>query len=115
VLTKHLITQKLEVFLILKSIKTLIFLTAFFNFATELIFYKMKEFFEAIAWLFEEVLFLPYNVLRELELNNWWLANSINWIFAIVIFSLFIYWTHQLKIFNDKGEENKDPSAHSFL
>ena len=87
----------------------------FLNLQKEFIFNKMKEFFEAIAWLFEEVLFLPFNVLRELELNNWWLSNSINWIFAIVIFSLLIYWTHQLKIFNDKGEENKDPSAHSFL
>jgi hypothetical protein len=26
-----------------------------------------------------------------------------------------IYWINQLKIFNDRGEENKDPSAHSFL
>jgi len=26
-----------------------------------------------------------------------------------------VYWTIQLKIFDDKGEENKDPSAHSFL
>lgn len=87
----------------------------FLNLQKEFIFNKMKEFFEAIAWLFEEVLFLPFNVLRELELNNWWLSNSINWIFAIVIFSLLVYWTHQLKIFNDNGEENKDPSAHSFL
>jgi hypothetical protein len=75
----------------------------------------MKELFEAIAWLFEKFLFLPHNILRELELSNWWLANIINWGFAIVIFSLLVYWTIQLKIFNDKGEENKDPSAHSFL
>jgi len=27
----------------------------------------MKNFFEGIAWLFEEILFLPYAVLRELE------------------------------------------------
>jgi hypothetical protein len=26
-----------------------------------------------------------------------------------------IYWVNQLKSFDDKGEENKDPSAHSFL
>tara|TARA_B100000780_G_scaffold261963_1_gene214746 strand:- start:236 stop:463 length:228 start_codon:yes stop_codon:yes gene_type:complete len=75
----------------------------------------MKELFESIAWLFEELLFLGHDFLRELELTNWWLANSVNWIFAIVIFSLLVYWTIQLKIFNDKGEENKDPSAHSFL
>ena len=75
----------------------------------------MKEVFEAIAWLFEEVLFLPYNLFRELELSNWWLANAVNWGFAIVIFSLLVYWTIQLKIFNDKGEEDQDTSAHSFL
>jgi hypothetical protein len=75
----------------------------------------MKELFEAIARLFEKVLFLPHDILRELELSNWWLANIINWGFAIVIFLLLVYWTIQLKIFNDKGEENKDPSAHSFL
>lgn len=75
----------------------------------------MKEVFEAIAWLFEEVLFLPYNLFRELELSNWWLANAVNWGFAIVIFSLLVYWTIQLKIFNDKGEEKQDTSAHSFL
>jgi hypothetical protein len=75
----------------------------------------MKEVFEALAWLFEEVLFLPYNLFRELELSNWWLANVVNWGFAIVIFSLLVYWTIQLKIFNDKGEEKQDTSAHSFL
>ena len=31
----------------------------------------MKNFFEAIAFLFEEILFVPLNMLRELELNNW--------------------------------------------
>jgi hypothetical protein len=75
----------------------------------------MKELFEAIAWLFEEFIFVGHNFLRELELTNWWMANSVNWIFAGVIFSLLVYWTIQLKIFNDNGEENKDPSAHSFL
>jgi hypothetical protein len=26
-----------------------------------------------------------------------------------------IYWVRQLQLFNQRGEENKDPSAHSFL
>ncbi|MGB2475928.1 MAG: DUF6341 family protein [Flavobacteriaceae bacterium] len=75
----------------------------------------MKEIFEAIAWLFEEVLFLPHQYLSSLELQNWWLANGVNFLFLIVGFVAMVYWINQLKIFNDKGEENKDPSAHSFL
>jgi len=51
----------------------------------------MKNFFEGIAWLFEEVLFLPYTFLRQLELSSWTLANSINWIFLIVGFAAMIY------------------------
>lgn len=75
----------------------------------------MKDFFEAIAWLFEEVLFLPYNLLRTLELENWWIANTVSFLFLLVGFVAMIYWINQLKIFNDRGEEDKDPSAHSFL
>ena len=44
----------------------------------------MKKIFEGIAWLFEEILFLPYSILRELELTNWAFANTINWIFLVV-------------------------------
>ncbi|HAS18706.1 MAG TPA: uracil phosphoribosyltransferase [Flavobacteriaceae bacterium] len=75
----------------------------------------MKAFFEGIAWLFEEILFLPYEVLRELELTSWTLANSVNWIFLIVGFSAMVYWVVQLNIFEKSGDEDKDPSAHSFL
>jgi len=75
----------------------------------------MKDFFEAIAWLFEEVLFLPYQFLTSLELDNWWLANGVSFLFAAIGFSALIYWVNQLKSFDNKGEENKDPSAHSFL
>lgn len=75
----------------------------------------MKNFFEGIAWLFEEILFLPYILLRELELTNWAFANSVNWIFLVVGFSAMIYWIIQLNLFDKKGEENKDTTAHSFL
>ena len=75
----------------------------------------MKAFFEGIAWLFEEILFLPYEVLRELELTSCTLANSVNWIFLIVGFSAMVYWVVQLNIFEKSGDEDKDPSAHSFL
>ena len=75
----------------------------------------MKEIFEAIAWLFEEVLFVPHQFLSDLELKSWWIANGVNFFFLLVGFVAMVYWINQLKQFNDRGEENKDPSAHSFL
>ena len=75
----------------------------------------MKNFFEGIAWIFEEVFFLPFSILRELENTSWTLASSINWIFLIIGFLAMIYWVLKLNIFRKNGEENKDTSAHSFL
>jgi len=75
----------------------------------------MKEIFEGIAWLFEEILFIPYDALRELQLTSWFAANFMNWIFLVVGFSAFIYWMMQLKKYNDNNEEDRDPTAHSFL
>ena len=75
----------------------------------------MKNFFEGIAWLFEEILFIPYNIMREIEVTSWTLSNSVNWIFMIIGFLAMVYWIVQLNIFDKNGEEDKDPSAHSFL
>jgi len=75
----------------------------------------MKEIFEGIAWLFEEVLFIPYDALRELQLTSWFAANIMNWIFLAIGFVAFLYWMLQLKKYNDNNEEDRDPTAHSFL
>ena len=75
----------------------------------------MKAFFEGIAWLFEEILFLPYAFLRQLENSSWTLANSVNWVFLIIGLLALIYWVFQLNLFNKNGEEKKETSAHSFL
>jgi len=76
----------------------------------------MRDFFEGIAYLFEEILFLPFHWLREIEYDtSWFLANVLNWIFVIIAFAAFLFWMKQLKTFNDNDEENRDPSAHSFL
>ena len=75
----------------------------------------MKNFFEGIAWIFEEVFFLPFSILRELENTSWTLASSINWMFLIIGFLAMIYWVLKLNIFDKNGEEDKDTSAHSFL
>ena len=50
----------------------------------------MKNFFEGIAWLFEEVFFIPFAILRDLELTSWTIANSVNWIFLLVGFSAMV-------------------------
>ena len=76
---------------------------------------KMKAFFEAIAYLFQEILFIPLNLLRELELTSWFLANGINWVFLIVGFAASSYWIGQLKKFSDSGDEDTDSTSHSFL
>ncbi|MEW7279373.1 uracil phosphoribosyltransferase [Aquimarina sp. 2201CG1-2-11] len=75
----------------------------------------MKEFWEAIASLFVDLLFLPLDKLRALELENWTAANVINWLFILIGFVAFLYWMKELKKFNDNDEENRDPKAHSFL
>jgi hypothetical protein len=75
----------------------------------------MKDFFYAIQDLFVGVLFAPLDWLRTLELENWWLANTISWIFTIICFVAVVYWMKQLKIFNDNNEEDKSISSHSFL
>ena len=75
----------------------------------------MKDFFYAIQDLFVDVLFAPYDALRALELDNWWLANIVSWIFLIILFVATFYWMKQLKIFNDNNEEDKSISSHSYL
>lgn len=75
----------------------------------------MKEVFEAIAEFHEEVLFVPFDALRELENDNWWLANAITWISIIILCVAVGYWMKQLRIFEQNGEEDKTQTAHSFL
>ncbi|SFW64075.1 hypothetical protein SAMN02927921_02909 [Sinomicrobium oceani] len=75
----------------------------------------MKDFLDSIQYLFEHVLFLPLNWLRNVELENWWAANALNWIFIIICMAALVYWVMQLKKYNDAGEGGKDISAHSFL
>lgn len=75
----------------------------------------MKDFFEGIQWLFEDVLFGPLDYLRNLEYGSWFLANILNWLFVIIAFLAFLYWMKQLKKINDRNEEDRNPTAHSFL
>jgi hypothetical protein len=76
---------------------------------------EMKEFFGLIEYLFVDILFAPLDFLRSLELKSWLLANGINFVFIIIISALLVYWMIELVKFDKTGEEDKDPSAHSFL
>ena len=75
----------------------------------------MKEFFYAIQDLFVDYLFWPFDTLREIQLDNWWIANVMSWVLSIIGLVAFVYWMKQLKSYNDNNEEDKSVSAHSFL
>jgi len=75
----------------------------------------MKDFFNAIQDLFVDFLFIPLDFLRTLELENWWSANFVSWIFVVIVMVAFGYWMKQLKTYNDNNEEDKSVSAHSYL
>ena len=55
----------------------------------------MKEFFEFIEFLFVDILFLPFDVIR-FDIANWFLQNTINFSFMLVISAALIYWTLEL-------------------
>ncbi len=74
----------------------------------------MKAFFEAIQYFFEEILFAPLDYLRNLELENWWLANLASWIFILIACGFFVYWLGQLRKYGKKKDERTDVVAHSF-
>ncbi|AFL80685.1 hypothetical protein Aeqsu_1189 [Aequorivita sublithincola DSM 14238] len=63
-----------------------------------------KGFWEAIASIFENVLFIPYDALRKLELSTWWGANAVSIVLFLIGAVAFIYWMLQLKKFNESTE-----------
>jgi len=75
----------------------------------------MKDLFEVIEDFFVNVAFAPFDALRALELENWFFANGINWLFSIICIVAVIYWMLQLKKFDNNNEEDKSISSHSYL
>lgn len=61
----------------------------------------MKDFFYGIEDLFVNVLFLPYDALRHLQMSNWFMANFMSWIFLIIGIGAFTYWMLKLKEFRE--------------
>tara|TARA_B100000482_G_scaffold59195_1_gene40879 strand:+ start:331 stop:561 length:231 start_codon:yes stop_codon:yes gene_type:complete len=75
---------------------------------------EFKDLFEAIEFLFVEVLFIPFDFIR-LDISSWFIQNGINFTFMVVISAALLYWTLELIKYDKKGEEKKDVTAHSFL
>ncbi|MDG2172506.1 MAG: uracil phosphoribosyltransferase [Flavobacteriales bacterium] len=75
----------------------------------------MRGFFYGIEDLFVNYLFLPFDFLRSLAESDWWMSNIVGWFFFLIGFTAFVYWMLQLKSFDDKKEENKSITAHSYL
>ena len=75
----------------------------------------MKAFFEAMQSLFVDLLLLPYDFFRNLELSSWWGANIFNFVFMLICFSSLVYWVLQLRTHQKNNEEKQDTTAHSFL
>ena len=75
---------------------------------------EFKDLFEAIEFLFVEILFIPFDFIR-LDISSWLIQNVINFTFMLVITAALLYWTLELIKFDKKGEERKDVTAHSFL
>ncbi|GIS21215.1 MAG: hypothetical protein CM15mP121_0670 [Bacteroidota bacterium] len=53
------------------------------------VFYGMK--------IFCQLLFIPFDALRELANYNWWLSNIMAWLFTAIGICAFTYWMIQLK------------------
>ena len=74
----------------------------------------MKELFEAIEFLFVEILFFPFDFIR-LDITSWIFQNAINFSFIFVISAALIYWTLELVKYDKKEGKETKVTAHSFL
>ena len=73
----------------------------------------MKEFFEAIEFLFVEILFFPFDFIR-LDITSWIFQNAINFSFIFIITAL-VYWTLELVKYDKNEGVESEVTAHSFL
>lgn len=60
----------------------------------------MKDFFYGIQDLFVNHLFAPFDFLRKLQLDTWFGANVVSWLFLAIFVVLFAYWMKQLSLFD---------------
>ena len=74
----------------------------------------MKELFEAIEFLFVEILFFPFDFIR-LDITSWIFQNAINFSFIFVISAALVYWTLELVKYDKMEGKETEVTAHSFL
>ena len=74
----------------------------------------MKELFEAIEFLFVEVLFFPFDFIR-LDITSWIFQNAINFSFIFIISAPLVYWTLELVKYDKNEGKETEVTAHSFL
>ena len=74
----------------------------------------MKELFEAIEFLFVEILFFPFDFIR-LDIGSWIFQNAINFSFIFVISAALVYWTLDLVKYDKNEGKETEVTAHSFL
>jgi len=72
-------------------------------------------FFYGTQSFFENVAFAPYNALRQIEPNDWFLANIMSWVFMAICAVAMVYWILQLKKHDAEGQEDKSIKAHKYL
>ncbi len=71
---------------------------------------EWKDFFYGIQDFFVDFAFGPLDWLRSLQEDSWFFANSINWIFILIMAIAFSFWIFKLNIFE---EEERDYYAES--
>jgi len=50
--------------------------------------------FKAIGDFCTNILFAPYNNVRSMD--NWWIQNTVSWIFIFIAFIGLFYWLGEL-------------------
>lgn len=74
-----------------------------------------REFFYGIQDIGEALLIDPFDKLRAFELENWWGANLLNWVFLLILIVALTYWMLEIKKYNDLDNEDREAKAHGFL
>lgn len=74
---------------------------------------ELKDLFYGIEDFMVNIAFAPLDWLRSLQLESWLAANSINWIFILIMICALSFWTYKLGIFNE-DEEDHYASSHRY-
>jgi len=52
---------------------------------------------------------MPFNTIRAIALQDfgWWKANTVNWLFLLILFVLLAYWMKESRRFVKEGTEDR--------